>query len=163
MHITTTGNLVTLLNYDIEFGVLPYPMYDENQKDVGYRAFNYDGYITFPSYMRNENMSVETVEILSFFSDPVQSAYYEKQLGKQAADTPDDREMLQLIWDGICTDFGLAYQAIDSWNLDTNLYMLPTLTNANSSANIASYVKSYENTANKAIDKWMKMYKKKWG
>ena len=163
MHITTTGNLVTLLNYDIEFGVLPYPMYDENQKDVGYRAFNYDGYITFPSYMRNENMSVETVEILSFFSDPVQSAYYEKQLGKQAADTPDDREMLQLIWDGICTDFGLAYQAIDSWNLDANLYMLPTLTNANSSANIASYVKSYENTANKAIDKWMKMYKKKWG
>ena len=163
MHITTTGNLVGLLNYEIEFGVLPYPMYDEAQKDVGYRAFNYDGYITFPSYMRNENMSVETVEILSFFSDPVQSAYYEKQLGKQAADTPDDREMLQLIWDGICTDFGLAYHAIDSLNLDINLYMLPTLTNANTDKNIASHVKSYEGAANKSIDKWMKTYQKKIG
>ena len=162
MCIEGTGGLVGYLDYDIDFGVVPFPMYDENQKEVGYRSFNYDGYITFPSYMRNENMSVETVEILSFFSDPVQSAYYEKQLGKQAADTPDDREMLQLVWDGICTDFGLAFSYI-STALDTNLYMLPTLTNANTSSNIASHVKSYEGTANKAIDKWMKTYEKKWG
>ena len=162
MHIHNVGGLVGLLNYDIEFGVVPFPMYDENQKDVGYRSFNYDGFITFPSYMRNENMSVETIEILSFFSDPVQTAYYEKQLGKQASDTPDDSEMLKLIWDGICTDFGLAYSYI-SPALDTNLYMLPTLTQANTTHAIASYVKSYENTANKAIDKWMKTYNVKFG
>jgi hypothetical protein len=163
LHLSTTISLASFLDYDISFGVLPYPLWDSGQKDVGYRAFNYDGYITFPSYMRNENMSVETVEILSFFSDPVQSAYYEKQLGKQAADTPDDREMLQLVWDGICTDFGLAYHAIDTLNLDINLYMLPTLTNANATANIASHVKSYEGAANKSIDKWMKTYQKKIG
>lgn len=162
MSISGTAGLVGFLDYDIDFGVLPFPLYDENQKEVGYRSFNYDGFITFPSYMRNENMSVETVEILSFFSAPVQNAYYEKQLGKQAADTPDDREMLQLVWDGICTDFGLAFSYISS-SLDTNLYMLPTLTNANTTANIASHVKSYEGSANKAIDKWMKTYEKKWG
>ena len=112
--------------------------------------------------MRNENMSVESIEMLSFFSDPVQTAYYEKQLGKQASDTPDDSAMLQLVWDGICTDFGLAYSYISS-SLDTNLYMLPTLTNANTSLSIASHVKSYEDSANKAIDKWMKKYDKKFG
>lgn len=162
MHIEGTGGLVSLLEYDIDFGVVPFPMYDEAQKDVGYRSFNYDGFITFPSFMRNENMSVESIEMLSFFSDPVQTAYYEKQLGKQASDTPDDSAMLQLVWDGICTDFGLAYSYI-SQSLDTNLYMLPTLTNANTSYSIASYVKSYEGSANKAIDKWMKMYDKKFG
>ena len=113
--------------------------------------------------MRNENMSVETIEMLSFFSAPVQSAYYEKQLGKQAADTPDDREMLQIVWDGICTDFGLAYHAISTSNLDENLYMLPNLTNPNTTYNIASYIKRYEANGNKAIDKWMKTFEKKWG
>ena len=162
MHIEGTAGLVNLLDYDIEFGVVPFPMYDEAQKDVGYRSFNYDGFITFPSYMRNENMSVESVEILSFFSDPVQTAYSAKQLGKQASDTPDDSEMLELVWDGICTDFGLAYSYI-SQSLDMNLYMLPTLTEANTTYAIASYVKSYESSANKAIDKWLKTYEKKWG
>ena len=162
MTVYSTNGLVGYLDYELDFGVLPYPMFDENQKDVGYRSFNYDGYITFPSYMRNEDMSVETIEILSFFSDPVQIAYYEKQIGKQASDTPDDREMFQIVWDGICTDFGLAFSYI-SPALDTNLYMLPDLTHANTEKKIASHVKSYEATANKAIDKWMKTFEKKWG
>ena len=163
MHIEGNNTLVNLLNYDIEFGILPYPMFDENQKDIGYRSFNYDGYITFPSYMRNENMSVETIEMLSFFSDPVQTAYYEKQLGKQASDTPDDSEMLQIIWDGIRSEFGLAYCAINIGTLDPILYMLPGVTFANTTHNVASYVKSYEDKANKAIDKWMKTYRAKLG
>ena len=157
MTLVETGNLVGYLDYELEFGVLPYPMYDENQKDVGYRSFNYDGFITFPAYMRNEAMTAETIEMLSFFSAPVQSAYYEKQLGKQAADTPDDREMLQLVWDGICTDFGLAFSYISS-ALDTNLYMLPTLTYVSTESQVASYVKSYENSANKAIAKYIQKY-----
>ena len=147
------------LNYDINFGILPYPMFDEDQKDVGYRSYNYDGFITFPSYMRNPDMSVETMEILSFLSDPVQTAYYEKQLGKQAADAPDDSEMLVIIWDGICTDFGSALSQIDA-SLGKNLYMLPTLTHANTTENVASYVKTYEATGNRAIATWMKKYEK---
>ena len=159
MSIVSTPNIVDYLNYDINFGILPYPMFDENQKDVGYRSYNYDGFITFPSYMRNPDMSVETIEILSFFSEPVQIAYYEKQLGKQAADAPDDSEMLGIVWDGICTDFGSALSQIDS-SLGKNLYMLPTLTHANTTENVASYVKSYENVGNKAIANWMKKYEK---
>lgn len=162
MTIVGTPSIVDYLNYDINFGILPYPMFDENQKDVGYRSYNYDGFITFPSYMRNEDMSVETIEMLSFFSAPVQTAYYEKQLGKQVADAPDDSEMLLIVWDGICTDFGSALSQIDA-SLGTNLYMLPTLTHANTTENVASYVKSYENIANKALTKWMKSYEAKWG
>ena len=159
LNVQASNSLKDNLNYDIEFGVLPFPMFDENQKDVGYRSFNYDGYITFPSYMRNTNMSVETVELLSFFSEPVQIAYYEKLLGKQVADVPDDRDMLELVWDGISSDFGLAYAAIDG-TLNKNLYMLPSLTHANTTDQVASYVQSYERTANKAIAKWLAQYRK---
>lgn len=157
LSIAGTPELVDYLNYDLDFGVLPYPMYDENQKDVGYRSFNYDGFITFPSYMRNENMSVETIEILSFFSEPVQVAYYEKMLGRQVADAPEDSEMLKIVWNGICTDFGLAFSHI-SGALDNNLYMLPNLTYDRTTDNVTSYVKAYENNANRAISKWMQKY-----
>ena len=159
MAIVGTPSIVDYLNYDINFGILPYPMYDEAQKDVGYRSYNYDGFITFPSYMRNPDMSVESIEMLSFFSAPVQTAYYEKQLGKQVADAPDDTEMLQIVWDGICTDFGSALSQIDA-SLGKNLYMLPTLTHANTTDNVASYVQTYEKTGNNAIAAWMKKYDK---
>ena len=159
MTVQGTDYLVDNLNYDISFGVLPYPMYDEAQKSVGYRSFNYDGYITFPSFMRNENMSVETMEMLSFFSAPVEVAFYEKLLGKKVADVPDDRQMLEIVWNGICTDFGLAFSRIDA-TLGTNLYMLPTVTHANATDNVASFVKSYEKAANSAIRSYIKKMEK---
>ena len=159
MSIQSTGELPGNLQHGLEFGVLPYPLYDENQKSVGYRSFNYDGYICFPAYMRNSDMSAETVEMLSFLSEPVETAYYEKLLGKQVADLPDDREMLEIIWNSVCTDFGLAFSSIDH-SLDNNLYMLPTLTHANTTHNVASYVQTYERAANTALSRWMKKYAK---
>ena len=157
MYIQSTNDLKDNLSYNIDFGVLPYPMYDENQKNVGYRSFNYDGYITFPAYMRNAEMSGDTVELLSFMSEPVQVAYYEKLLGKKVAEVPEDREMLQIIWKGIQSDFGLAYAFICG-GMDTNLYMLPSVTHANTNSSLASYVAGYERTTNTAIRQWIKKY-----
>jgi hypothetical protein len=78
-------------------------------------------------------------------------------LGKQVADAPEDSEMLKIVWNGICTDFGLAFSHI-SGALDNNLYMLPNLTYDRTTYNVTSYVKSYENNANRAISKWMQKY-----
>ena len=154
MQLEETGALSRLLDYDVEFGVLPYPMYDENQKDVGYISLNYDGYIVFPSYTRNENMIAESLEVLSFHSGNVRTAVYEKLLGKQVANAPDDAKMLDIVWDGLCSDFGLTYSTITNY-LDDNLYMIPWLTQAHTDKNIASYVKAYEVRANRAIEKYL--------
>ena len=162
LYLERTSSLSTFLDYDIEFGVLPYPMYDEMQKDIGYISLNYDGYIVFPSYVRNEEMIAESIEVLSFNSDNVRTAYYEKMLGKQIANAPDDARMLDIVWSSLCSDFGLTYSTI-SLTLDDNLYMLPWLTQAHTTKSIASYVKGYENSANKAINKFMKMIKSKTG
>ena len=95
-------------------------------------------------------MTGETLEALSFFSDSVRVTYYEKLLGKQVADVPDDRAMLDIIWNGVCSDIGLTYSHI-SRSLDQNLYMLPTVTQANATEQVASYIGSYESTANKML------------
>jgi hypothetical protein len=159
LFLSETGSLSNLLDYDVNFGVLPYLMYDENQKDVRYISLNYEGYIVFPSYTRNDTMIAESIEVLSFVSGNVHTAYYEKMLGKQVADAPDDARMLDIVWDNLCSDFGLTYSTITP-GLDNNLYMMPWLTQANTSKSIASYVKGYEAGANKAIAKYMKMIDK---
>lgn len=161
-YLEGTGSLSKLLDYDVEFGVLPYPMYDEYQKDVGYIALNYDGYIVFPSFVRNEQMIAESIEVLAFNSDNVRTAFYEKMLGKQVANAPDDAKMLDIVWGSLCSDFGLTYSTITP-GLDNNLYMIPWLTQAHTTKNIASYVKGYESSANKAISKYLKMIDNKMG
>ena len=159
MYLADFTALDGFLEYDVNFGVLPYPMFDEAQKDVGYISLNYDGYIVVPSYLRNEQMVVDTVELLSFYSQPVRIAVYEKMLGKQVADTPDDAAMLDIIFDSLCSDFGLTYSTITP-NLDGILYMIPKLTRENGTDSIASYVQGLERGANSAIDKYLKKLSK---
>lgn len=155
MYLADFKALDGFLDYDVSFGVLPYPMFDEAQKDVGYISLNYDGYIVVPSYLRNEEMVADTIELLSFYSQPVRTAVYEKMLGKQVADTPDDAAMLDIIFDSLCSDFGLTYSTITP-NLDGILYMIPKLTRENGTDSIASYVQGLVRGANTAIDKYLK-------
>lgn len=157
MHLTPSIKLPDYLNYNIEFGVLPYPMYDENQKDVGYRSLQWGGYIAIPSYVDNMDMTAETIEMLSYFSEEVNIAFYDKLLGKQVADTLDDRKMLSIIWDSVCSDFGQTYaEAMPGVDL---LYVIPRLTEANTTKNITSFMASIEKSADKLIIKFLKKIK----
>ena len=161
MHLGATTRLVGYLEYDINFGVLPYPIYDTDQKDIGYRHLQWGGYISVPAYVNNPQMVGETLEVLSFFSDDVKVAYYEKMLGKQVADVPDDAEMLSIVWDTVCCEFAQTYcQTIGGTQL---LYMMAQVTEANASKSIASSVAGLERSANTAITKFIKKVEKSAG
>lgn len=151
--LATTNSLPNYLNYDIRFGVLPYPMYDEQQKDVGYRSLQWGGYLCVPSYVGDINMVGDTLDTIAFFSDDVNNTFYEKLLGKQVAESPIDKEMLKIVWDGICSDFCQTYyNAI----IDTQaLYIVPYLTFADSEKNIASTIAGIEVTVNKKLKKFL--------
>ena len=73
-----------------------------------------------------------------------------------------DKKMLDIVWGNLCSDFGLTYSTITS-GLDDNLYMIPWLTQAHTTKNIASFVKGFESSSNKAISKFMKMINNKMG
>lgn len=154
MHLSTTYGLPKLLNYNIDFGVLPYPMYDETQKDVGYRHLQWGGYICIPSYLKDPRMACETVEMLSYFSENVNIAFYEKLLGKQVADSPLDRDMLSIVWNSVCSDFGQTYGSAMNSKTDF-LFMLCNLVAEGSTYNLASYVASGESVANKGLKKFV--------
>lgn len=156
--LTNTNRLPYYLNYDVNFGVLPYPMYDESQKDVGYRSLQFGGFTCIPSFVSNPEMVGDTLEMLSFYSEEVNIAFYEKLLGKQVADAPLDTKMLEIVWEGIGTDFA---QTFYSAFLDTNIFhMMPHLTYADATDSVASFVAAKENMVNKKIDKFIRAVEK---
>ncbi|MBQ8409988.1 MAG: hypothetical protein IJY39_14095 [Clostridia bacterium] len=153
MILSNTNRLPYYLNYDISFGVLPYPMYDEEQKDVGYRSLQFGGFTCIPSYVSNPEMVGDTLEVLSFFSKDVNVTFYEKLLGKQVADVPDDSRMLEIVWEGIGTDFAQTFYGAF---IDTEIFhLMPKLTPENATQSVASFVAAKESSLNKKIEKFI--------
>ncbi|MBQ8409985.1 MAG: hypothetical protein IJY39_14080 [Clostridia bacterium] len=158
LSLSPTNHLPGYLNYDINFGVLPYPMYEEAQKDVGYRSLQWGGYLCVPSYMRDPALIGDTLEMMTFYSAEVNNAFYNKLLGKQVADSPIDQKMLEIVWDGLCSDIAQTYY---SSMTDTQiLYVVPYLTFENSTQNIGSFIASKESTVNKKLKKLMTLASK---
>ncbi len=62
----------------------------------------------------------ETLEMLSYYSEEVNIAFYEKMLGKQVAEAPQDRKMLDIVWDSVCSELALTYYSIIK---DDNAYV----------------------------------------
>ena len=159
LHLSAVTYVEDFLPYDISFGVLPYPVWDTAQKDVGYRHLQWSGFITVPTYLNNEQMVGETLEMLSFYSEDVQVAYYEKLLGKQIADAPDDSEMFRIVWDSVCSEFAQPY--CESLGGNGILYFMPDLVRAEATQSIASYYAAYQRPYNSAISKFTRMIESK--
>ena len=157
MEISSTFKLPEYLKSEVKFGIVPFPMFDEAQKDVGYRSLQWGGYLCIPAYLSNAEMVGETVELLSYYSDEVNVAFYEKLLGKQVAEAPLDRKMLDIVWDSVCSDFGQTYfSVIETSNF---MYILPEVTKVGAKKNLASFVAEYESTANRNLKKFMSKLK----
>lgn len=152
MELTSTYGLEGYLKYDLNFGVLPYPLYDQYQKE--YRSLQWGGYLCIPSYLENEQMVGETLEVLSFYSGDVLTTFYEKMLGKQVADVPEDAKMLdEYIWDNVCTDFGQTF-GDDAPGV---VYFLPYVTRPTEDGGkeMASYYNSFYKSTNESISKFI--------
>ena len=156
MQVTSTNYLVELKNTQVKFGVVPYPMYDEEQYTSGvkYRSLNWAGYLCVPSNISNAKMVSDVLECLSYFSDDVTTYFYEKLLGLKVSEAPDDAKMLDIIWASLCSDFGVAYegfgQAGTTNNIDMLVYAIPHCLISGSS--FTAHNSKYGGPANKAID-----------
>lgn len=158
MQLSSTYSLEGFLKYDINFGVVPYPMFDTNQKNVGYRSLQWGGYLCVPSYVDSEIKVGETLEVLAFYSDDVMITFYEKMLGKQVADVPEDAKMLdEYIWDTVTSDFGQTYGDAAGGVL----YFLPYVTRdtAEGGKEMMSYYNSFYKNTNKSITEFIQTVK----
>ena len=161
MELSSTHSLEGLLDHDITFGVLPYPMYDtdqfdENSESLGYRSLQWGGYYGVPTYQSNELKTGLTLELLAFYSKPVQTTFYEKLLGKQVSEAPDDARMLEIVWESVCSDMGQTFDG------ETNvLYFLPKVTwNGTGGQELVSYHAQIESAGNTNLRNFIKVVEK---
>ena len=162
--LTSTYGLPSITqSSDVSFGVLPYPLYDSNQFDPdeeneshGYRSLQWGGYLTIPVYLNGaDDMVCDTLETLSYYSENVKFTFYEKLLGKQVAEAPNDREMLDIVWASVCTDFGQTFS-----DAAGTLYVFPNVTREDSGKNLASTYESIKSN-DKKIKQFIKQVEKK--
>ena len=86
-------SLVTTKEDEVKVGVLPYPLWDSNQDS--YKTLSWNGVLGIPTTVKNDAMVGDVIEMLAWFSEPVNTAFYETLLGSKVADAPEDVEMLQ--------------------------------------------------------------------
>ena len=73
MSFSSTRWIEGWLDYNLDFGVLPYPMYDTNQKQ--YYSLQNSGLLALPTYMTDPLMSAESMEMFSYYSEPVKITF----------------------------------------------------------------------------------------
>ncbi len=146
--LTGSYNLVNLKETNVKFGVLPYPLFDENQKD--YRSLSWNGYMVVPYNIDKfgmVDMVGDTLELLQYYSKPVTTAFYEKLLGAQVSEAPDDAYMLEIIWDSQVSDFAMTYSntGSESQPLDALLYAIPrVILGIDGSQDFSGFYETYE-------------------
>ena len=106
----TLQNATALRSAYMEFGILPFPMYDEDQEV--YLSHSYDGLSSFaiPASAHFPDMSAKVLDAMGAESKrSVIPAYYEVVLQGRVAQDADSKEMLGIIRENLYFDFGFIY------------------------------------------------------
>ncbi len=147
-YLSATNNLTALRDSSVRFGVLPMPMYDQNQGE--YKCLNWNGLLMVPGAIKNPEMVGDVIELMAYYTAPVKTAYFEDLLGAKLAEAPEDAQMLNIIWDSQVTD--LAMIAADLESVHSLLYMFPNLC-IDGIGTFASFIRSNAKSAEKALGK----------
>ncbi len=95
-------------NSDVDYGIIPYPMLDENQDN--YISLDWSGLMCAPLVAEDHDIIGEVMELYAYYSsEEVLPAYYDILLGEKLSRDPESREMLDIIFDGIVYDAGMNY------------------------------------------------------
>ena len=102
----------SIRNMEQEFGVVPMPKFDENQK--GYRTLLHDQFTVMcvPTTVTGEELDMVSAVMESLASvsyRTVRPAYYETTLRTKIAQDPQSAEMFDIIIDNIYIDAGIIY------------------------------------------------------
>ena len=106
----TLDQSAKLRRMETEFGIIPFPKYDEFQDD--YLAHSYDGHSIFciPASLVNTDMSGAMMDAMAAESkQSVVPEYYEVVLKGRTSRDEESAEMLDIIRNNLYFDFGFVY------------------------------------------------------
>lgn len=146
------GGLKNYRDCEVEFGILPYPKFDEAQET--YYSNDWSGLSAIPSTVRDTGMCGKAAEMLAFFSaDTTIPAYYDLLLGEKLSRDADSREMLSVIFDNVVYDPGLYYFG---WGKISQLYhSIKTEVVLAGKGNLASFYTSRQKAAEQEIENFI--------
>ena len=141
----------TFRGMDVDFGIIPCPMWDENQG--GYYTSAQDGYSVacIPVDVKDLDMSGAVFETLSLYSyKNVVPAYYDQALKYKLTRDEDSAAMLDIIRDGFKLNFGVFYsETLDKCGMQIRNLM--DQENVNYASFHASHKKGYERKLNELL------------
>lgn len=130
---------------EVEYGILPYPKYDESQKD--YETLNWAGYMVALKTISDPGLVGYVVELLSSEScRTVLPAFYDVLLGAKIARDEVAVEVLDMMFKNSICDMGIISQ---TFSLGSKLLARDM---AGHASIVASNITSYENNLQKYID-----------
>lgn len=143
-----------LRNTDFDFGIIPYPKYDSDQKEYYSYVDGHASMMAIPINLPNENYTGILLEELAYESyKSILPKYYDVVLNVKMVRDEESVDMLKIIFDSKTFDFGYAY---GDW--DTSFLFLDCI-HKEDTAFVSKYEKRAK-TAEKALDKVLAEYGK---
>ena len=145
---TGIGELHRLKAVELDYGVLPWPMYDENQKDYVSRCG--DAWLhCVPTNTKDPERTSVIMQALAYYSyGTVYKAYYDQALTAQYVRDPDSVDMMQIILSTLSVDLGDTI-----WFESLRFPITKTFLDKKGNIGMASTFKVYERIAKREIDK----------
>ena len=136
------------LDAEFEVGILPLPKYDVAQDD--YKHVNWGQNLIVPNTVRNKEMVGQVTELMSYYSSTmVLEKYYDEVLQLRVSEAPDDRDMVELIYNTVVYDPGIAF--CDGNSQLFNLVYITCFGIREDNPNIASYYQKNSKVAAKFL------------
>ncbi len=144
------GNSAMFRDTEVEFGILPYPKYDEAQEN--YHTTAWDAYVLFclPTTVDLEFVGLVTECLGAYSYTDVTPAFYEKALKTKYARDTESSEMIDIIRAGAVYNFG----AVNGPQCNNCGHIFRTLIQG-SNPNIASYLASNVKAMEKALERFV--------
>jgi hypothetical protein len=137
------------LDTDFDVGILPLPKYDASQES--YAHLNWGNSLNVPRTVKNPELVGDALELMSYYTRTiVLTKYYDEVLQLRVSEAPDDRDMVELIYNTVVFDPGFTY--CDGSDQLRDLHNLVYGTIITGNANVASYYQSRYRSA----EKWLK-------
>ena len=137
------------LEAEFDVGVLPLPKYDVAQEN--YAHVNWGNNLVVPNTIKNPDMVGDVLEMMSYYtSTVVEEAYYDTVLQYRVSNAPEDREMVQLIYNTVVYDPGIAF--CDGNTALWNLVYLPCFGLLQKKESVSSYYKGNSRSAQRWLD-----------
>ena len=150
--------LESFRDYEVDYGIAPYPKYDEAQSE--YKSMDWGPMWSIPATIRNPELVGAVVELYSYYSnDTIVPAYYDKVLEGKLAQDMESRKMLELIFDSVSFDPVNNYFGFHS-GIGDLAFVIGKLVIEGNSKNFASFYKSRANSAQNTLDEFYKNLEK---